>query len=871
MSQFLGVSIASPCASCGCADWCARSSDGNVEICRRQQSDGWELRTDKARCEFYLRVVSRTNSVSADIAPPEPVWREEKASPDVLTAAYEALMKQPSCALNAAALGNLHARGLTNDEIEDAGYFIIPPDAGGRRDVAAAVQQEIGADTILHVPGFFLRDGDPELHLAEPGGLAIPCRNVDGAIVAIRVRTETAARGSKPATKRYLWLSAPKGVDVQGCGPGAPCHVPHHDAAMRLDDIRVTEGELKADIATLRTGVLTIGIPGVAMWPRALPVLKALGARRVHLAFDGDARTNRHVAQPLQRFASELTKAGYEVVVEVWHQRWKGIDDALTHAEGGWGAIEQHVGREAWEQIEKIVAESGAPPDPAIAARAAISALHERLKMEPNTATASAFEQSVIHAGAVLKSSGLQGEYEELIGLLKKAKVRTTRWEAAVESEVRRMRKKPSEVAPTGRTRGWREMLSRNQFDAIDPSLSNCLLALQFAPEWEGVLGFDEFNLRVALRRAPPWAPEYAPAGGSRLGPWTDEDDTRLVIWFEREIAVSPRAETVREAVRLAADQSRFHPVRDDLLDLRWDGRPRLDTWLADYLGSKQGPEYLRRVGRWFLIATVRRVFEPGSKSDYTVVLEGEQGTNKTTIVEILARRSEWFASLSTDIGTKDAMQYLHGKLIVELAELASLGRAAVEKVKAYLTEKTDHYRPPYARRPIDVPRQNVFIATTNANQYLIDDTGNRRFWPVRCTATNFDQLRRDRDQLYAEAVMAYQAGERSWPVSEDAPLFQAEQEEREVGDAWESGVWTTLERYVAEGRTFVNNSELIFDATGKFSKDQTRADQMRIAAIARKFGCRNGRDRTPGAGRLRGWHLPEAPPALRPRLHVVI
>jgi predicted P-loop ATPase len=215
---------------------------------------------------------------------------------------------------------------------------------------------------------------------------------------------------------------------------------------------------------------------------------------------------------------------------------------------------------------------------------------------------------------------------------------------------------------------------------------------------------------------------------------------------------------TAAVAVQLVAADCPYHPVRTYLDGLEWDGTPRLDTWLVAYLGAENNA-YHRAVGPKALIQAVARAYSPGYKADHVLILEGPQGSGKSSVVAALAPDQGWYCDEIADLGSKDAAQDLCGKWIVELAELSAMKRSEVERTKAFVSRRVDHYRASYGRRSQDHPRQCVFLGTTNGDAYLGDETGNRRYWPSAVGAIKLDELRRDRDQLWAEAVAAYHAG----------------------------------------------------------------------------------------------------------------
>lgn len=215
------------------------------------------------------------------------------------------------------------------------------------------------------------------------------------------------------------------------------------------------------------------------------------------------------------------------------------------------------------------------------------------------------------------------------------------------------------------------------------------------------------------------------------------------------------------------------------------------------------------------------------------IILEGPQGVGKSTCLRILAG-DEWFADEISDLGTKDSAQDLRGKWIVELAEVAALKRAALERMKAFISRNVDHYRPSYGRRSIDFPRQCVFAGTTNADAYLADETGNRRFWPVKVSGLQLEALARDRDQLWAEAVARFKAGEAWWLDREVEALAAEEQEQRRQGDPWEGPILEWLGRQTKAEHTV---ADLLRGALTREVGDWTQGDLNRVARCLRANG----------------------------------
>jgi predicted P-loop ATPase len=304
--------------------------------------------------------------------------------------------------------------------------------------------------------------------------------------------------------------------------------------------------------------------------------------------------------------------------------------------------------------------------------------------------------------------------------------------------------------------------------------------------------------------------------------------------------------DVTHQAVDLRARERSFHPVRRWLDGLEWDGKARLNSWLAIYLGATSGDNYLAAVGSMFLISMVARVYEPGCKVDYMPVLEGDQGEVKSQACAVLA--GKWFSDGLPDIHHKDASQHLRNKWLVEVSELSAFTRAESEHLKAFISRDHERYRPPYGRTEVVEPRQCVFIGTTNKDTYLKDETGGRRFWPVVTGRIDVEALRHDRDQLFAEAVSRYSHGEHWWPDRAfEIEHIKPQQDERYDGDVWEDairGYVATLERVNV---TTIAHNVLGFDVLAKVGKP----DQLRISATLTKLGWRISKYRGHGGIRF--------------------
>ncbi len=323
----------------------------------------------------------------------------------------------------------------------------------------------------------------------------------------------------------------------------------------------------------------------------------------------------------------------------------------------------------------------------------------------------------------------------------------------------------------------WRDALLLTKQKEIKPLLANALLVLRNAPEWAGVLAFNEFSHWTVTQKPAPWLQSKAGAD------WTDFDDSQLAAWLQRYgIAVNSRI--ANEAAQTIAQENSFHPVRSYLQGLVWDGVQRVASWLHVYLGAENNI-YSTSVGGCWLISGVARIMQPGCKVDAALLLEGPQGSLKSTALRTLSG-AEFFCDHISDIGSKDSRLELAGTWIFELAELDRVRRGELSRVKAFFTAQTDVFRPPYGRRTQRFPRSCVFCATTNDSSSLSDESGARRWWPVRIGRIDIAALQRDRNQLWAEAVTLYQTGEKWWLDS--ALLHQIAAREADL--RYSPGLW---------------------------------------------------------------------------------
>lgn len=337
----------------------------------------------------------------------------------------------------------------------------------------------------------------------------------------------------------------------------------------------------------------------------------------------------------------------------------------------------------------------------------------------------------------------------------------------------------------------WKDGLDRNDKDMVRPTMKNVMtiLANTFG---EKCFVYDEFALRLA------WNVD---ALGIKKGSNYIDAHSRIIkSFFAHRWHVEPTVNTIDDAVEVLARKNTFHPVRDYLNGLQWDGVKRIETWLKDYAeATTEGSEvYLAEVSKKFLVAAVARIFDPGVKFDNMLILEGKQGVGKSTLGAILASK-EWFLDSLPHLQDKDATQGLQGRWFVEFGELVGMKKAEVETMKAFVSRDTDRFRPSYGKHMIVAPRQCIFFGTTNEASYLQDKTGNRRFWPVEVGDVDLVRLREDRDQLFAEALWCYQNEEvqlwLSGQAREEAEGVQSKRVTYTVFDVIEEKINTWLEK----------------------------------------------------------------------------
>lgn len=358
------------------------------------------------------------------------------------------------------------------------------------------------------------------------------------------------------------------------------------------------------------------------------------------------------------------------------------------------------------------------------------------------------------------------------------------------------------------------------------PSLANAKLAIQ---RLGIVFRLDTFRQRVLTEGWP-----------KELGEASEKIELVVRKLVIERFEFDPEPRHTRDAIELIALENAFDPIRNYLGEVQWDGVPRLNTWLRDYLGAPDDP-LTSAIGRVVLTAAVRRARKPGCKFDGVMVLEGPQGCGKSSALKILAGGEEYFSDeIAADVPYKEQQELLQGKWIVELPELVGLSSTLIGRLKQFISKTHDRGRPAFARSVVDLPRRGIMIGTTNDAQYLRDLTGNRRFLPVEVGRVDLQGLREVRDQLWAEAAAAEPSA--SDPITIPEGLWGEAAKrtaERVVGDIWDDLLEAALpevsKEFDGELRT---TAATIFDKVLNMDpRAVPRRDLTRLADCMRRLG----------------------------------
>ena len=341
----------------------------------------------------------------------------------------------------------------------------------------------------------------------------------------------------------------------------------------------------------------------------------------------------------------------------------------------------------------------------------------------------------------------------------------------------------------------WKKKLQFTEKGAIAQTIQNVVIILTHDPRLADRLALNEMEHQIVTTSSLPWRDVKG------VSQWTDADDAALRYYLERTYGLSGK-DRIFDAVNVVAQESAFHPVREYLDNCSWDGVPRVETLLVDYLGAEDSP-YTRAVTRKTLVAAVARIYQPGRKFDYMLTLRGRQGLGKSAIIAKLG--GKWFSDTFTTMQGKEAYEQVLGVWIVEVGELAGMRKAEAETIKLFISKTSDRFRPAYGRRLQEFPRQCIFIGTTNETQFLRDTTGNRRFWvvdtPNPAPRDMWDDLTPEVvQQIWGEAVELYRNGEKLYLPRELEAAAREVQETYEEENPRVGIVAAYLDRLLPEG-----------------------------------------------------------------------
>ena len=427
--------------------------------------------------------------------------------------------------------------------------------------------------------------------------------------------------------------------------------------------------------------------------------------------------------------------------------------------------------------------------------------------------------------------------------------------------------------------KGWREKLKFTEKGGVAQTIGNAVIILRHDPKLAKKLALNEMEHNIVVLAALPWSKAKTPRQ------WVDADDAALRFYMEQIYGLTSK-DRIFDAVNVVAAENAFHPVRDYLGGCTWDGVPRVETLLIDYLGAEDN-EYTRAVTRKTMAAAVARILRPGCKFDYMLTLRGRQGLGKSALIAKLGGR--WFSDSFTTLQGKDAYEQVLGVWIMEVGELAGMRKAEAETIKLYISKQVDRFRPAYGRRTQEFPRQCIFIGTTNETQFLRDQTGNRRFWvvdtPNEPTRSLWDDLTPETVRLiWGEAVEIYKANEPLYlppeleKVAREVQEIYSEEDprtgivteylDRLLPDTWESmdlydrRSWLESDAVGTKKRTTVCSMELWAEALGqspdRFNRYTDGKDLIGIMAALPNWRRRKGRKYIKPYGRQRYYERSE-------------
>jgi len=333
---------------------------------------------------------------------------------------------------------------------------------------------------------------------------------------------------------------------------------------------------------------------------------------------------------------------------------------------------------------------------------------------------------------------------------------------------------------------------------------------------------------------------------------WKDTDDTRLSLWVYNVYGCRFSSASVAEMVRLIGEENGVDPLVDYLESVQWDGQSRIERWLIDGLGCTNTSLH-KELGKRWLIQAVARAMRPGCKADCVLILIGRQGAKKSTALRSLAGE-DYFSDTPMDFGSANAYTQIRRTWIYEVAELDSIRKSAHSSVKAFLSAQQDTYRPAYGRHAVTIPRRVCFCGSTNETEFISDPTGSRRFWPAVVGSIDLTWVAENRDQLWAEALALFNAGEKWWLSDVHEGNLAEVSKQFESQDPWQELVLDWCRRRLNPFTV----REVLEEVLRHDPHQMTKRAEMRVAEIIRKAGCKRHRRRV-GTKRVNAWVFPKS------------
>lgn len=378
----------------------------------------------------------------------------------------------------------------------------------------------------------------------------------------------------------------------------------------------------------------------------------------------------------------------------------------------------------------------------------------------------------------------------------------------------------------------WKSQLRFTEKGGLAATIENAVIILRNDPKLKGVLGLNEMDHNIVALKSTPWREIR------KESQWVDADDASLRFYLEQNYGMNSK-DKIFDAVNVVAGENAFHPVRDYLDSCTWDGVPRVETLLIDYLGAEDTP-YTRAVTRKTLAAAVARIYNPGCKFDYMLTIRGRQGIGKSALIAKLG--GEWYSDTFSTMQGKEAYEQVLGVWLMEVGELAGMRKAEAETIKLYISKQKDRFRPAYGRRLQEFPRQCIFIGTTNESEFLRDTTGNRRFWVVDTPHDPQHSMWAELTpgtikQVWGEALDIYKRGEKLYlppELEEEARMIQEAYEEENPKAGL---VAEYLNRRLPEGweglDTYTRRQWLETDAVGTVERKTVSAVEIYAEALS--------------------------------------